>query len=292
MALYLLIAMSYCENCGSPLGPNAKFCGNCGTAAKKPDPAPAEKPKETKSTSKKASAQQPKRERLSYYSPPTGRPIPQALMPIISSQPQAAQPYTPVVAAPIYQAPPEPQPQPQMPPAYVAQPQNSTETTVGVILFRKPKSLGRYDTYTGVVTSERLIFAQMTSQMLNDAAMQARDKAKAEGKGFFGQWGDQLKSTLGYINRYLNMPPEAILAETPGNFAIPNNTVNEVKIHLKNDYNDNQRRELEAEIKTSSGNYKYNMDENSDFTDTLKRVYGDRVRMPFGYFSKSLNIKF
>ncbi len=284
--------MSYCENCGSPLNSDAKFCGNCGTTAKKDTPAP-EKFKETKFTSKKVSEQQPERDRLNYYSPPTGRTIPQAPFPIISSQTQTAQSsHTPAVAAPTYQPPAKSQPQSQIPPSYIAQPRNSTETTVGVILFRKPKSFGRYDTYTGVVTLERLIFAQMTPQMLNDAAMQAKEKAKAEGKGFFGQWGEQLRGTLGYINRYLDMPPETILSETPGNFAILNNTVHEIKIHLKNDYNDNQHREFEAEIKTSNGTFKYNMDENSDFTDILKRVYGDRVRMPFGHFSKSVNIKF
>jgi hypothetical protein len=54
-------------------------------------------------------------------------------------------------------------------------PQVGGETTVGVILFRKPKSLGRRDTYTGVVTIQRLIFAQMTSEMLKTMAQQLRD---------------------------------------------------------------------------------------------------------------------
>jgi hypothetical protein len=33
------------------------------------------------------------------------------------------------------------------------------------------------------------------------------------------------------------------------------------------------------------------MDENSEFIDTLKGAYGQRVDMPFGYFAKSINIK-
>jgi hypothetical protein len=97
---------------------------------------------------------------------------------------------------------------------------------VGVILLRKPKSLGRYDTYSGVLTNQRVIFAQMTSEMLTRAAQEARDQAKAEGKGFWGQWSDQLKGTFGYTKKYLTMPPQAILAETPGNFALNNNTIN------------------------------------------------------------------
>jgi hypothetical protein len=49
------------------------------------------------------------------------------------------------------------------------------------------KSLGRWDTFTGVVNSQRLIFAQMTNEMIKAAAQQSRDQAKAEGKGFWGQ---------------------------------------------------------------------------------------------------------
>jgi hypothetical protein len=88
------------------------------------------------------------------------------------------------------------------------------EQIVGVIVLRKPKSLGRYDAYTGVVTNERFIFAQLTSQMITDAATQAKNQAKAEGKGFFGQWGDQLKATTSYTQRYLSMNPDAILRDS------------------------------------------------------------------------------
>ena len=49
-----------------------------------------------------------------------------------------------------------------------------SEPVVRVIVFRKPKSLGRYDTFSGVLTSKRLVFAQMTSSMLKDALNQAR----------------------------------------------------------------------------------------------------------------------
>jgi virulence-associated protein VapD len=87
------------------------------------------------------------------------------------------------------------------------------------------------------------------------------------------------------------MPPEAILAETQGNFAINNNSISEIKVHLKSVNGNPQIRELETEIRFSQGKFSYRMDENSDFTDILKRVYGDRVKMPFGYFSKTVNIK-
>ena len=263
--------MPYCENCGSQTNPNAKFCGNCGVARTQ---AATAKP------SVNAQSTVPKRERLSYYSPPT-MPPPSAPTPIMQTPTYVA---PPIMQTPIVQTPQEMQTIP-------VTPQISGEATVGVILFRKPKSLGRWDTYTGVVTNQRLIFAQMTSEMLKVAAQQSRDQAKAEGKGFFGQWSDQLKATFGYSQRYLTMPPEAILIETPGNFALYNSTISQIKVKPK-EYNEGQTRYLEVEIHSTSGKIEYQIDENSDFTDLLKCVYGDRVKMPFGYFSKSINIKF
>jgi hypothetical protein len=165
--------------------------------------------------------------------------------------------------------------------------QSTTEPVLGVLLLRKPKSLGRYDTYSGVLTPQRLIFAQMTGDMLKEAINQARAQAKAEGKGFFGQWGEQLKASASFASRYYHIEPSVALSETPGNFALGNNTINEVKLKLKTYGNpDNNQREFEVEFKGSSGKYKYRMDENNDYLNMLKQVYGDRVKKPFGYFSK------
>ena len=222
--------MPYCENCGQQINPNAKFCGNCGAAR-------------TQATSTKPPVNiqlpQPKRERLSYYSPPSTSP-PSAPVPIMQAQ-------SPMMQAPIAQAPLRMQPQPAQ-----VMPQVGGETTVGVILFRKMKSLGRWDTYTGVVTSQRLIFAQMTNEMLKSAVQQSRDQAKADGKGFWGQWGDQLRATWGYSQRYLTMPPQAILAETPGNFELYNSTISEIKVKVKRN-EEGQVHDLEVEIHSTTG---------------------------------------
>jgi hypothetical protein len=176
--------------------------------------------------------------------------------------------YTPAPPAPI-QPPPvntmQPTPTYPPPPPTVSQPPtqntNSTEQVLGVILLRKPKSLGRYDSFTGVVTNYRFIVAVMTSQMLNDAAMQARDQAKAEGRGFFGQWEDQLKATVNYTKRYLTMDPNTVLAESPGNFALDNQGIREVKIHLKNQQNMHRQHthEFSIELVSAQGNYEFHM---------------------------------
>lgn len=280
--------MPYCEACGAQISENAKFCGSCGA----PRIQAAQPAAKSKLETQPKPVTQPK-SRLNYYSPPNPALIPSAAPPIIGAQ---AQPIA--QSRPLYtQPPPVMQPATMQPPMQpISQPQmmpqqQGGEGTVGVILFRHMKSLGRYDSYVGVITNQRMIFAQLTADMINQAAKQARDQAKAEGKGFFGAWGDQLKATFGYIKKYLNIPPDLILAETPGNFAIYNSTISEVKVHLKGQGEDDGPREFEVEIKTSAGTYKYRMNEDSDNTNILKRVYGDRVKMPFGYLG-SVNIKF
>jgi len=127
--------------------------------------------------------------------------------------------------------------------------------------------------------------------MMNDAVKQSRDQAKAEGKGFWGQWADQLRATFGYSQRYLSMQPDVIVAETPGNFYLNNDSIVEIKVKLKSLDRENTRNEFSVEFHSNAGKYEYHMDENSDSTDLLKKVYGDRVKMPFGYFSKTINIK-
>ena len=88
-----------------------------------------------------------------------------------------AEPVSAPVAPVIAEAEPSVSEKPQEP--------SLTEPVVSVLMLRKPKSLGRYDTYSGVLTNQRLIFAQMTSSMLKDAIKQAKEQAKANGKGFF-----------------------------------------------------------------------------------------------------------
>ena len=205
-----------------------------------------------------------------------GKPVESYAQPKVTSSPEPVSP-EPVAAAP----------QPAPSPAEKAPTQTTTEPVLGVILLRRPKSLGRYDTYTGVLTGQRIVFAQMTGDMLKEAVKQARDQAKSQGKGFFGQWGEQLKASATFASRYYHMEPSVALSETSGNFALNNNTINEIKLKLKTYGNpDNNQQEFEVEFKGSSGKYKYRMDQNNDYLNMRKQVYGDRVKTPFGYFSK------
>ncbi|MDD5590927.1 MAG: zinc ribbon domain-containing protein [Dehalococcoidales bacterium] len=163
-------------------------------------------------------------------------------------------------------------------------PQFTGERTMGIIpVLKKPKSFGRWDTYAMVITDRRSIFPQITSQMLKDAAMEAQRKGKEEGKGFFSRWADQLKSLANFAQRYWNIPPEEILNETVGNFAIENSAIREIKVKRKEDYRgDDVASQTYTEIKIDSaiGEFKYNIDGRAgDEVNILKSLFGERVKV-------------
>jgi len=210
-------------------------------------------------------------------------PIPSSADETINASPQPVKTVPPIPLAP------------QTTPIQARDPVVSGENVLGVLVLRKPKSLGRYDSFTGVVTNQRMILAQITSDLLKQAVQTAKDQAKAEGKGFWGQWSDQMSVSFSFAQRYFSIAPSVILTETPGNFAVDNNVTSEVKIKRKEirrggqvNYNRVYRYEFEMEIHSSSGKYEFTMDENDDYIKLLKQVYGERVKMPFGYFSHGI----
>ena len=85
---------------------------------------------------------------------------------------------------------------------------------------------------------------------------EARDDAKAQGKGFLGQWGAQLGASGRYHEVYWQMPPEAALAETPGNFAVDRATIEKVKFERGGIDDDNHSQPDYVIIKTSVGKFR------------------------------------
>ena len=180
--------------------------------------------------------------------------------------------------------------------AYAAVPSRagSAEEVIGVIgNAKKMKMFGAsYDTYSIVVTNRRMIFAQLTQALANTAIMEAQAKAKAEGKGFLGIVQDQMAASFGFALRYEKMTPDQALAETPGNIAIENSRISAIKMQLKDSVNTNYS-EFKTVIDSMDGKFEYMIAEDERFTNLLKTVYGDRLHMPLGYFSKAgVRIKF
>ena len=143
------------------------------------------------------------------------------------------------------------------------------------------KALGRFDSYVGVVTDHRLIVAQLTKQMINESVTNARNEAKAQGKGYMGQISGQMREfSSGYTTRFLSMTPSSILYETPGNFEMVNGSISEIKLRLNrvSQDEDSVRSEYDVSIFYAGSKYEYRTDERTDYLDLLRNVYGDRLR--------------
>ncbi len=162
---------------------------------------------------------------------------------------------------------------------------STDEKTIGLIpLLKKPKSFGRWDTYAMIITDRRSLFPQITGDMIKEAAAEAQRKGKEEGKGFMTRWADQLKATFNYAQRYWNIPPEDILKETPGNFAVENADIREIKIRRKEERrgsnNVTSQTYTEVQIDATSGKLAYNIDGHADDeVEALKNIFGDRVKV-------------
>ncbi len=81
-----------------------------------------------------------------------------------------------------------------------------------------------------VVTNYRLIFAQITNKMMKEEIERAKAQAQQQGAGTFGKWTASVGAGFNIHQRYYQMPPQAILQESPGNFEIRPELVKSVRI--------------------------------------------------------------
>jgi hypothetical protein len=123
-----------------------------------------------------------------------------------------------------------------------------------------------------------LVFARVTAEMLRAAIDQARQEAKAQGKGFFGQWGAQLGSYATIGERYYQMPVEAILREHPDNFALPLQQVR--RVDVKRGHMDEQGMDPDYLVIHAAQKLRFNLKGISapEAKKALRQVLGEIVR--------------
>jgi len=236
----------YCEYCGKPLDEKARFCGRCG------------KPVDLG-----------KGEQINPL-PRPAQPPPATLPP---SQGQAP---NPAVRQPPAPRPSQPLPAPQPPAA-------PPEVVCGVIPGAYQKKGFSQQNFILVLTNYRIIFAIQTNQMMQEQARRAKEEARQEGKGFFGQLGAQELTNFG--KHYLQARPQAILAEQPGNFFILNNQLRSVKFRVIPGGEDSQDEyRLDFDAVTGKVSVMFSMIDQKKVKQALTQVLGERVHWGLGLF--------
>jgi len=110
----------------------------------------------------------------------------------------------------------------------------SSEPVIGIIRGLAQQKGFSAKSYNLVVTQHRLIFARLTTKMLNAAVSQAKQGAKAEGRGFFGQLGATIKANAKLCERYYHIPIDMIIQENPDNFVVYPQQIRRVRILVAN----------------------------------------------------------
>ena len=268
-----------CTSCGAMLKPGASFCVKCGQAipVEPPHPPSQEIPQIPPVP-------------LSPPSPPAAPPPVNPVTPPVFQQstPVENPPPTPPVQAQAVVPPPPPPPsvpvfppppalngsaeQPGIPPQVPLPP--TSETVLHVIgMVSRKTGMFTSIVYHMVLTDQRLIFALQTSEMQKADVNSARQAAKAQGKGFFGQVGAQMSTRSG--QKYLSYAPDMILAENPQNFEIPLSQLKVIETYNGN-FDDNEPDSMI--VKTFSNKLTFVISSAHAVRGELKPFLGSRVK--------------
>jgi hypothetical protein len=117
----------------------------------------------------------------------------------------------------------------------------------------------KQDSYNLIVTPTRLVFAYVSQQLMKQAVEDARQGARSEGKGFFGQWGAQMGWLSIILQRYQTMPVDSILTEFPGSFIIPTAQVTRVRLKQAQSHDDQPASVPELTIESAAGKSRFRM---------------------------------
>jgi hypothetical protein len=156
------------------------------------------------------------------------------------------------------------------------------ETLTGIIPgASRKKNLISAEGFNIIVTNQRMVFALMTNQMVQEEV-----KRNAAGKGFFGGVAAGMSAGYSLWRRYLEMPPEQALLENPENFDVHLNQIRRVKfeggrtllkkgpISIGLNINRDADEPAKLEIETTGDKYKFDIatEFQSEAREVLKRA--------------------
>ncbi len=144
------------------------------------------------------------------------------------------------------------------PPSY--QPAQTGEPVVAAISGLKKGILGRKN-FIMLITSQKLVFTELTGDDIKELNKQSRKQSKARGDGLLGRMGAGLTATMKSGELFIGLDINEALRRYPNTVQVPANTVSKLRISNQGvDYN-----YYDLKIKAAGYNEKYR------FTDYDKR---------------------
>lgn len=133
--------------------------------------------------------------------------------------------------------------------------------------------------FTLVITNYRLIFAEVTNELLEQE--RERSVAGAQNSGFMGKWKASMASHTNFHERYFRIPPQAILQESPNNYELGPQNITWVKIiGTQYDQDFGKQAQNKLIINSSFGKKKFNFQRmnTNQVRDLLLPLLGPKVR--------------
>ncbi len=134
--------------------------------------------------------------------------------------------------------------------------------------------------YNLVVTDKRLIAAELTSQMIKDAAKKNSEESKARGEGLLKRMASTMFSGTNYYDKYFSIPIEQIISENPGNFVIEPHMVRKIKVSYRAIDAEQNKYQNELKIKWTGGKsvFRFNSISTKDAKNILANTFSSQVK--------------
>lgn len=174
-------------------------------------------------------------------------------------------------AAPQRQTPPSP-------PAQTIQPDKMGESILTAISGLTQGILGRKN-YVMLITSQRLVFMELTGEDIKRLNQKAREDSKNSGDGFFKRMASGLKATLNTGSLFKGMDVNQVMRTYPSNVSVMAQNVKQLRIKSKGeDY-------FEMQVKASGYNEKFRFDSYAkEQNEALKNLLGNRYKSGMWFF--------
>ena len=153
------------------------------------------------------------------------------------------------------------------------------ETIVGIIPNVRSGILGQ-KAYNLVLTTKRMIVAQLTSQMIKDEAQRRALESKERGEGRLTRYASTVTAGTSLYKRYEAMPVPEILGENPGNYAIEAGQVKSFRIKkggvIYDGTNQLRNRPHELHLKWAEGKtvFKFSSVDDKEAKALVQKIFG------------------